>query len=85
MKFSEVSSLLKQHKVNTKKVEQSQQAYRYQFQNFFQKDVIVPSIHIGEASRDGGRNRNTDLSEAPKAVNHTFPPRPAAFPTNQKN
>ena len=62
MKFSQTkttTSLLERHKVNTHKLEQSQEVLKYRFQNFFSNNVIVPSIHIGEASRESGK-RSTD-------------------------
>lgn len=48
-----INEMMKHHKVNAKKTEQSDAAFRYLMLNYFDKTTIVPSIHIGEASRKG--------------------------------
>jgi hypothetical protein len=47
-----IPELMKRHRVGTKKLSQSYNAFQYHTQNFFDNTVIVPSVHIGEASRE---------------------------------
>ena len=43
--------IVDKNKINIKKLDTSIKTYDYFTQNYFTKDTIVPSIHIGQSSR----------------------------------
>ena len=48
---NEFKKTMERNKINIKKLDSSIKSFDYFTQNFFDRNIIVPSIHIGDSSR----------------------------------